>query len=349
MSGFPLLVYGQVTESGTGVDSITVKVRNNSTNDVGTATTDSDGLYLMDLSDDNYFPNGYAVGQSITVYTIYSSFEGETTFTLLTNIYGYEKNIALTAVTDSDLIAYCTVQDVYDEMDGKTSDDISTSRVVSAIRRAEGLIDVKTGTFFKEVTLTDEVHNVDRYSIEASPVYLDTINPPANMRTDYWGGGIVNRVKTIYSPVVSITSLSRNTAGFNAADSWTALTQQTGSAGDYILADSGAGIIDFVNNYPKFGYRSWKLTYVAGHDRDSTDRKIQSLLKVVERLTILIAVKSIITTKTSGAMFDSTRDVKIGAIEIKAGAGSGGQYIKSIEPEIAELWKEIGELGIEVI
>ena len=349
MANFPLLVYGQVTESGTGVDAITVKLRNNSTNDVASTTTDSNGIYLFDLSDKTLFANGYTDNQSISTYTIYKNFEGQTTFTIDLPTYGYQKNIALSAITDSQLISYTPAQYVYDELDAKTATDISVARIVNAIQRAEGLIDLKTNTSFKQITVTDEVHSVDRYSIETSPVYLDTISPLFNSRTDYWGAGLQNRVKTNYGPVVSITSLSTNSAGYGSADSWTALTQQTGSAGDYILVDANAGIIDFVDDYPRLGYRSWKITYVYGYNRDSTDRRVIALLKVVERLTVLLACKAIISTKSTGAMFDSTRDIKIGVIDIKAGAMSGGQYIRSIEPEITELWKQIEDSGIEVI
>lgn len=348
-NNLPLLVYGQITESGTGVNAITVKLRNNSTNNVAATTTTSNGLYLFDLSDTSLFADGYSNNQSITVYTIYSNFEGETTFIIAVPIYSYLKNIDLNAVTDSKLIDYCKVQDVYDELDAKTNSDISAARIVKAIQRAEGLIDLKTNTSFKKITVTDEVHTVDRYSIETSSAYLDTINPPYSNRTDYWGSGIKNRVRTKNYPIVSITSLSTNSAGFNAADSWTARTEQTGLSGDFLIADANAGIIDFVNNYPRVGDRSWKITYIYGYNRDSTDRRVISLIRVVERLTIILACKAIITTKSTGAMFDSTRDVKIGTIEIRSGAMSSLQYLKSIEPEITELWKEIGELGVEVI
>ena len=82
MANLPLLVYGQITESGSGVNAITVKLRNNSTNDVGSTTTDSNGLYLFDLSDTSKFANGYTDNQSITTYTIFKNFEGQTTFTI---------------------------------------------------------------------------------------------------------------------------------------------------------------------------------------------------------------------------------------------------------------------------
>lgn len=349
MAGIPLIVYGQVTESGDAADAITVKLRNEDTNDVATGTTDSNGLFIFDLSDDNDFPSGWQDGQQITVYTIFQSFEGQVTFTIALPIYGYEQNITLNSVVDSETIAYCSVQDVYDELDGKTASDISSARIINAVRRAEGLIDLKTNSAFTSVTVTDEVHTVDRYTIETSPAFLDTISSPFVGRTDFWNGAIANRVRATFGPIVSISSLSTNAAGMNTADSWTERTQQTGSGGDFFISDADAREIDFVNNYPRFGDRSWKLTYIYGYNRDSTDRKVISILRAVERLTILLAAKSIISTKTTGAMFDSTRDVRIGAIEIKAGAQSGGQYIRSIEPEITELWRNLGELGVEVI
>ena len=349
MASLPLIIYGQITESGVAVNAITVKCRNESTNDVGTTTTDSNGLYIFDLSDTNKFPNGYADEQQVTTYTIYSNFEGQGTITIAFPLYGYEENIALSAVTDSNLIDYCTVQDVYNELDLKTASDISAARVVKAIQRAEGLIDLKTNTSFKQITITDEVHTIDRYSIEPSPAYLDTINPPYSNRTDYWSGGTQNRVKTNYAPIVSITSLSTNSAGFNAADSWTARTEQIGSSGDFIIVDATVGIIDFVQNYPRLGDRSWKLTYIYGYNRDSTDRRVIALLRVVARLTILLTCKSIITTKSTGSMFDSTKSVRIGNIDISSGSINANQYLNSINPEIEELWKEISELGIEII
>ena len=348
-SALPLLIFGQITESSIGVDTITVKCRNETTNDVGTTTTNDIGLYIFDLSDSNLFPNGWTDGDQITIYTIYKSFEGQTTFTIELPNYGYETNIALSAVVDSELIDYCVVQDVYDELDAKTSSDISASRIVKAVQRAEGLIDTKTGTSFKAITITDETHTADRYSLDTSPDNLDTIYALGSLRGDSMSGASLNRVKTYFAPIVSISSLSINSAGVSAADSWTALTEQSGSSGDFIIEDADAGIIDFLTNYPRIGKRSWKLTYVYGYSRSSTDRRVTSILKVAERLTILLASKQIITTKSTGAIFDTTRDIKIGAIELKGGAQSSSQYLTSIEPELMELWRELGELGIEVI
>ena len=350
MAGIPLIIYGEITESSVAVNTITVKVRNETTNEVGTYETDSNGLYIADLSDTNKFPSGWNDGQQITVYTIFKNFEGQETVTIALPLYGYQQDIALSSVVDSNLIAgYCSVQDVYDELDAKTASDIPADRIINAIKRAEGLIDLKTETFFTLVTRTDEVHTADRYNLDISPDFLDTVASTSTLRRDSWGATVNNRVQTNFKPVNSITSLSRNDAGPTEADSFTALTEQTGSGGDFILEDPDAGIIDFLTSYPRKGKRSWKVTYVTGYDRDSTDRNVTKILNSIERLCILLASKAIITTKGTGSMFDSSNDVRIGSIEIKSGAVSSKAYISSIEPEITELWKELGDLGIEVI
>ena len=343
----PYIIYGTVTEGSSAVPSARVKIRNETTNQTATTTANSSGLFVYDLND---ITGGYTTGDQITVYTLYSNFEGTETFTIDTDTAWFtEQDLALTAVADSTTVYYCTVQDVYDELDAKTASDISATRIINAIQRAEGLIDVTTGTFFKEETITDEVHTGDRYSLDLAPDQLDSVATMSTLRRDSWGGAALNRVKTDYKPIVSISSLSVNQAGYNATDDWSALTEQTGSSGDFILEDSDAGVIDFLTNFPRIGKRSWKITYVAGYDRDSTARDVISLLRIVERLTILLASKAIITTKTTGALFDSTRDIKIGEIELKGGAMSSSQYLNSIAPEIQGLWKEIGEHGIEVI
>lgn len=346
ISSLPLLIYGQILENSVGVDAITVKARNNTTNQVLTTTTNSNGLYVFDLSNAT---SGWADGQKITIYTIYSNFEGSETVTIALPLYGYEQNIALSAVTDSELIDYCTVQNVYDELDDKTTSDISADRVVNAIRQAEGFIDVKTDTSFKSVTVTDEVHTVDRDNIEISTDFLDTVASMSTLRRDSWGGAVNNRVRTNFRPIISVTSLSYNTAGYSLADSWTALTEQTGSAGGYIIEDKTAGIIDFLTTFPRIGKRSWKLTYIYGYDRSSSDRRVVAMLRVIERLTILLSVKYILSAKGTGNSFDSGRSVTIGKISLSSGSVSSSTYINVVQREITELWKHVHELGVEVI
>ena len=340
----PLIIYGTITESGSGVDTITVKARNESTNQTLTATTNSSGRYILDAA---AFTDGYQDTDIITVYTIYQNFEGQESITVALPIYLYEQDITLSAVSDSESIDYCTVQDVYDELDDKTSTDIAATKVIKAIQRAEALVDLKTGTSFKINTETDEVHSMNRYNADVSPERLDLgYNWP--QRSDRWGW-INNRVKVSKTPLISVSSLSKNDASAVNSDSWTALSEQSGSGGDFIIMNKDAGIIDFVNNYPSFGERAWKITYTWGHDPDSTDRDIIARLRVAQRLTILIATRTVLSRKSSGAVFDSTRDIKIGTIEIKGAGQSTSTHIRDIKEEETGLWNALGDLGIEVI
>jgi len=274
----------------------------------------------------------------------------DSTITFLNAIFDQQiiSGTYVTGFTTSAGVDYCTMQDVYDELDGKTSSDISEDRVTDAIQQSEGFIDTKTSTSFKEITVTDEVHTGDRYTLDMSPDYLDTHGTDSGTRRDTLIGRLNNRVKTNFNPVVSIDSLSINMAGGASADSWTELTEQTGSAGDFYIENSEEGIIDFLSNYPRIGKRSWKLTYNYGYDRDSSDRRVIMLFRAVRRLTVLLSVRHIMTAKSSGAVFDSSLDVKIGTIEIKSGAKSSRTYLESIAPEITDLWNQLSALGIEV-
>jgi len=342
------LLYGILYDADgtTPVANATVKGRNESTGSKISITTDGSGQYILDFGN---ITGGWNDGDTLTAYTIYTDYESTVSVVATIAIPYSEQNLTLTAVADSSTVVYCTVQDVWDDLDSKTSSDISSDRIIKAIQQAEGLIDLRTLTFFKEVTVTDEVHTGDRYTLDVSPDYLDTLAPGINSRRDSMYGNINNRVATKHKPVVSITALSINQATSDAADSWNALIEQTGSGGDYYLEDSEAGVIDFLTSFPRLGKRSWKVTYVAGHDRDSTDQYVISLLRVIRRLATLIAVKNVITVKSSGSMFDSSNDVKIGTIEIKSGAGSTQSFISTMDTEIIDLWKEVGDFGIEVI
>ncbi|KKN05841.1 hypothetical protein LCGC14_1083210 [marine sediment metagenome] len=342
----PYLIFGTITESGTGVDSATVKLRNESNNELLSTTTDSSGRYIFDSAN---FTSGYLNGQSVTVYTLFENFNGSSTHTIdVSGALGLV-NIALSAVADSSLISYTTVQYVWDELDGKTSADISAERIIRAVQRAEGIIDLKTNTSFKSNTATNETHTVHRYNIGTSPDFLDTFQAQTPLRADRFTGGISNSVKVDNTPIISITTFQKNGASGSEADSWTTLTEQTGSSGDFIVENKDAGIIDFLSDFPRYGKRSWRATYTWGHDPTSTDRKIVARIKTVERLATLLAAKAVVTTKATGTMFDSIRDVRIGTIELRGGGATVKAYLSSVDLELALLWDILGDLGLEII
>lgn len=304
------------------------------------------------------YASATSTGMQIFINGVYQHYGASYDYTLADNVLTFNNVIWNTQIisgkyttgtaSDED-VDYCLIQDVYDNLDGKTSSDVSEAIVVSAIQYAEGLIDTRTGTSFIATTESDEVHTADRYSLDVSPDYLDSVSMNINTRRDNLRGVITNRIRTKYKPIISVTHLYTNSAGADQTDSWTELTEQTGSGGDFVIEDKNTGTIDILDNYPRIGKRSWKITYVYGYDQESSDRRVLMILRVVERLTILLACKHIITQKASGTTFDSVSDVRIGSIEVKGGSVGASVYLATIEKEIKELWGELGSMGIEVI
>ena len=240
------LIYGTLydTDGTTPIANATVRGRNESTSNTISTTTDANGNYILDFGN---ITGGWSDGDILTAYVIYTNYEDTESVTTGISVgYSTNKDLTLVEVADNTSIDYCTVQDVYDELDGKTSSDISTDRIIRAIQRAEGLIDLKTDTSFKSITVTDEVHTGDRYTLETSTDAIDTYASMTTLRRDPGVSAVNNRVRTNYGPIISVSSLSINQAGYNASDDWSELTQQTGSGGDYIIEDADAGIIDFI-------------------------------------------------------------------------------------------------------
>jgi len=311
------------TAMGAGV---IVYLRNESSNEKISTLTDSDGKYFLDAAN---LAGGYNNGDILTVFVIYSNYEASESHTI-SGEGGYEQDLILSEVEDSSTIYYCTVQNVLDELDGKTTSDISAMRIVRAIQRAERIIEDKTGQKFRSVTVTNEIYDWNEYTSWKSPEQLGYVS--VNDRHDYLNAVFNDRFRLNHYPIISITSLEKNEAGANSTDSWTALTEQTGSGGDFVV-DKDTGIIDFINRKPRFGKRSIRVSYTYGYS---------STPKSVERLTILLAVKDILLSKISSSQFDNIENISFEGISITKGTTSATSYIDSINKEIEQLWEIVG-------
>ena len=336
MAGTPFIISGTITLSdATNPSGARVTIRNDRTIESDNTITDSNGKYIYDLSN---ITKGYTQGDSVTIIFAYGLEYVESTFT----VSGAEKTVDLTSTETlaSADAKYATISEVYDELDDKTSSDISAGRIRDYLIRAEAEIDARTGTSFKSNTSTDEVYDLTYENLYYSP------NRHLNIGLARSDGGISagTRIKLLHHPIISITSLSKNGAGATSVDDWTALTEHTGAvAGDFSVYKT-TGIIEWLKNTPNMQRRAFKTTYTWGIDRDTTDAEDLRKIELARQLAILITVRQILQSKGSGSQFDGTDSVSLGEIAISKGIGEAGNYIENIKKRIDELFMELGRL-----
>ena len=329
----PYVISGTITDTdgSTVVASATVRARNETTGDIILTTTNSSGQYLLDASN---FANGWDKTQKFTVYVIYTNLEASTTLDA-SGTGEHEADLTLSLVADSSLINYCTVQDVYDELD-ITETDVASQKIIKWVQRAEARIDEKTQTKFVPTTVTNEIYDLNQFTSVRSPEQMQ--NYGFIGRRDHWLVNPRDKFKLNKSPIISITTLEKNSAAPNSADSWTTLTEQTGSGGDYVV-DLSTGWVDFLNNQPKYGKRTARATYIYG---------TSSVPGHVERLTILLAVSDIVRRSASNSQFNSAEDISIGELSTTNRAGAVSTYLRNLKEELKEAWEEVGVLNAEM-
>lgn len=329
----PYIVYGTVKLSGVGLSSATVYMRNERTGETINILTNSNGVYVLDAAN---LASGYEGTDNLTVFVLYQNYEGSGTASIASD--EHEVNITVTAVVAPTTTSYCFVQDVWNELDGKTASDISASRIMTAILRAEELIDEKTGQVWKSTSII-EYYDFNQYNSYQSPESLELYGGTGVVRGDYgrFNSGR-NKFRLNHYPVISITSLSRNLAGSNLADSWNALTEQSGSGGDFTV-DLDTGCVDFITNVPRYGKRAVKVIYAYG--RSTTPHLIQSLCTK-------LAAKDVIISKAFGSQFTSIDSIQIETIRITKGASNTVDFLNNLDKQINEIWDAVGQISIDI-
>lgn len=331
-SGLPYTVAGYIydTDGTTPVNGATVRARNETSNEIISVTSNSEGQYIFDLSN---FPSGYLFTDKATIYVIYSNLDGSGTIDLSND--EHTLNITLAVIADSSLINYCTVQDVYNDLDIASS-DLSAQRVITAIQRAEARINERSNTKFVSTTVT-EYYDFNQWTSTKSAEQLSNIGFIG--RTDYINAFTNNQFQLNHFPIVSITGMWENASSSYMADSWTALTEQTGSGGDYI-ADYDTGQVTFVDDKPRYGKRAAKVTYVYGY---------ATTPKQVERLTVLLAILDIVLMRSNNSQFNNSENVSMGDLNITNTAGANVTYIRMLNEMIEIAWDDIDKMNIEMV
>lgn len=341
---FPYVVNGKITDSnGDNPSGVTIVVRNDRSVETITVVTNASGEYTADLLN---LSSGYLLGDSITVIARFGLEDGEGSFTTTVNTPAVTVNVTTSEITDSSDTSYCTIQEIYDEMDNKTTDDISAGTIRSMIIRSEAEIDMKTKTSFKSNTVTQEEYDTDDETVWTSAVRRLGFRSDVNARVDNAFGFNLDTMRIRNRPVISITTLERNTAGQSETDSWGELDQQTGSGGDFHL-DKKHGLVHFVKEKPYYGkFRSMRVTYLWGLDRTSTDANDVARRELAREICILLTVRRVLTMKGSSSQFDSQEDVRLESISISSSITQMTTYIENITRRIDDLWTSLGVFNI---
>jgi hypothetical protein len=261
------------TDGTTPLASIKVTVRNERTNQTGTATTNPSGQYAIDLAN---LTDGYSASDIITIFVLYSNSEDYEEHVVVSGGAGATVDLTLVDVPASDSLKYFTVQNFYDHFNllVGAEDTPLTNQVVLIGSQVEKDIDETCQSEFSVATntVTNEYHEVT-----------------SEFQKDWF------LEKT---PVVSVTTLEINTAADGNADSWETITE---AAYQFeVDLDTGritlTGTIDDETTpaYPAKGTKNLRATYVYG--RSAVPRDIR-------KLAILMTGKDLMQGSVARALF----------------------------------------------
>ena len=162
MASLPYTLYGTVydTDGTTVLASIKVTARNERSNETITTSSASNGQYSLNAAN---FTSGYADGDIISVFVIYSNYEDYEEHVIVETSGGALINLVLVEIPASDQLRYFSVQDFFD-FHGLTvgEENAPSSKEVAKVGiMVEGEIDEKCGTRFNDGSIEVELDDCD--------------------------------------------------------------------------------------------------------------------------------------------------------------------------------------------
>jgi len=301
------------TDGTTAIANATVKIRNESTNNTLTETTDANGGYVFNCGN---FADGWTNGDLITIYAIYTNYSASHTVTIDTTTYPgeIEQNLTLTAITEAAL-RYFTPQEFLDTFDLNSYDNdtehgIKLNTIIKVGQAIESEIDRLTNRTWDSnsgnyYTSTQEYHDA-----EGSPsIWPDSIGA-ANITSQ-------STYFTNNTPIYSLTTFQVNLNAPSTTPNWTTLTE----AAYQIKVKKNIGRIEITDtqNYPAAGKDQVRITYNYGETSVPYD---------IKRLAILMTAKAF-----AG---QSLQRLNINATEA-SGLGSAIQNLGNVSEEIKNI------------
>lgn len=310
-SPFTLGVTVYDTDGSTVLANITVRIRNENTNDTASAVTNSSGQVIFNLAN---LTNGWSVGDILSYYVLYKGYEAQESFSL-TDTGGTTVTLTLTAVSVAPSLRYFTVQEFLDTFnlatyDADSENGLRPETIVKVGESIEEHIDQVTNRRWDDndgdySTVTNEYHNAD-----GSPSTWPESVGSANVSSQ-------NLFFTRKTPIQSLTTFQVNKNSPNSSPNWTTLTES-----DYEIKVRGAiGRIEITDSadYPAAGKDQVRITYTYGESSVPAD---------IKRLAILMTAKAFAGQELQRMNIDVTE---------AEGLGSAIQNLGNLDWEIKNI------------
>lgn len=286
---FPYLISLNVQyPSGTSLASVNVACRIESTNEIATKTTNSSGDVTFNLGNTSDFPSGFSIGDSVSVYVMYSGYQQSFSFTIPSGSATVKDdsgvtigsasaaqlsgNLVLVAVPTASTLRYFTAQDFLEFFDLKTKDvdaenGISLTRLSKIGESVESDIDSDCRRKFD--TNSGSYHSSDTFPGEESPEYHDAKTDSSNL------------FFTKYKPIQAVSAVEVDQVAEGGTPDWKTLTATT----DYNY-DPLTGRITIIDSgmYPSKGKRKFRVTYTFGYTSVPSEIKMLSILETGMRM-----------------------------------------------------------------
>lgn len=220
----------------------------------------------------------------------------------------------------------------------------NTTQVATWIEEEESIVDERTGTTFTAGTASAIVMPFNEHNVhsKSKTFYTESLRADTQRLSSSNSVFLLDSKDNPVKPVISISSLERNTAGgTTSSDSWDSLTENTGSGGDFTF-DPTTGLLTFHQNRPTFGLDRG-IRWSGNYGYSSVPLKVQML-------TTKLVARRILKSKAKGSMFGSVDSISIESLSIRKDFGGMVNYLQDLDREIEDLFKEIsGTFSADIV
>ena len=203
-------------------------------------------------------------------------------------------------------MAYTTATDIQYELRAASAFSDTTvpslATVTDWIEQADSMIDGRLGMSYESTEYTEI------FDFEGNALYVRN------------------------TPIISVDSLSYNTASLGTTPVW---EDKTGEDINYTIYEREGRVAPIIGNFtPKIGRKNIKITYTAGYETVPASIKQLSTKMVADRALSTLISQNVNERNDGGS-------ISVGSINIVEPASYGVNSYKQLKSDIDSLWQEV--------